>query len=224
MLEVGGSKQHEEQVNRPYLLSIITPAYNEANNLPALYKRLNPVLDSLKLDWEWIIVDDHSSDKTFTLIKELNKTDPRVNGIRFSRNFGSHLAITCGLHHSRGNCAIIMAADLQDPPETLPLLLKAWEEGAKIVFAVRAHREGEKASKVGFSRLFFFLMRFVVGIRELPSTGSDFFLLDQHVVDAFCQFKESNLSILPLITWLGFRQTTITYTKEARAYGRSGWS
>jgi dolichol-phosphate mannosyltransferase len=117
-----------------------------------------------------------------------------------------------------------MAADLQDTPETLPLLLKEWQEGAQVVWAVRARREGEKASKVAFARLYYFIMRHVVGIKELPSTGSDFFLVDRRVVDAFCQFKESNVSILALFTWMGFHQETIIYTKQAREHGRSGWS
>lgn len=206
------------------LLSVVTPAYNEAENLPLLYERLSQVLDSLNLDWEWVIVEDHSSDATFAVIADLARHDPRVYGIRFARNFGSHTAITCGLQHAHGDCAVILAADLQDPPEAVPALLTEWLTGAQVVWAVRARREGEKLSTIGFARLYYLLMRRLVGLNEMPTTGADFFLIDRRVVDAFRQFGESNVSILALITWMGFRQATITYDKKARLYGRSGWN
>ena len=218
------SKQCEEQIHKNILLSVVTPSYNEADNLPLLYERLCHVLQSLQLDWEWIVVDDHSSNRTLSIIQALAKKDTRVRGLRFSRNFGSNIANTCGLQHASGACAIVMAADLQDSPETLPLLFKEWQDGAQVVWAVRARREYRETSKVAFARLYYFLMRHVIGIRWMPSSGSDFFLVDRRVLDAFCQFKESNESVLALITWMGFRQETITYTKQARAHGRSGWS
>jgi dolichol-phosphate mannosyltransferase len=117
-----------------------------------------------------------------------------------------------------------MAADLQDPPEILPKLFSRWQEGIQVVWAVRARREGEKASTRGFSRLYYLLMRNIVGIKEIPATGADFFLLDRQVVDAFRQFGETNVSIMALITWMGFRQASITYDKQTRLHGRSGWS
>ncbi|WP_051470035.1 glycosyltransferase family 2 protein [Fischerella sp. PCC 9605] len=206
------------------LLSVVTPAYNEADNLPLLYERLSQVLDSLTLDWEWIIVDDHSADDTFAAIADLAKQDSRVHGIRFSRNFGSHTAMTCGLHYAQGDCAVIMAADLQDPPETLPDLLTEWQRGAQIVWAVRRRRVGEKASKAGFAQLYYFLMRHVVGMKQMPATGADFFLVDRRVMEALRYFGESNVSIMALITWMGFRQAYIAYDRRVRPHGRSGWS
>ena len=206
------------------LLSIVTPAYNESKNLPLLYERLASVLNSLEIDWEWIVVDDHSADATFVTVAELAQRDPRVRAVRFARNFGSHTAITCGLHMARGDCAAIMAADLQDPPETLPELLGAWQGGAQVVWAVRGKREGETLSTRGFARLYYWLMRRLIGIREMPATGADFFLVDRRVLDAFRQFGEANVSILALITWMGFRQSAITYEKQARVHGESGWT
>ncbi|MBI5602441.1 MAG: glycosyltransferase family 2 protein [Deltaproteobacteria bacterium] len=204
-------------------LSLVTPAFNEAENLPVLYDRLSKILKALNLEWEWLIIDDHSADDTFGVITYLAKQDTRVHGIRLSRNFGSHMAITCGLQRAKGTGVIIMAADLQDPPETLPALLEKWRNGAQVVWAVRRLREGEKSSKVGFSRLYYFLMRRITGIKDIPATGADFFLVDRTVVNAFREFSERNVSIMALITWMGFRQDYIYYDKQARKFGRSGW-
>jgi glycosyltransferase involved in cell wall biosynthesis len=212
------------QVKLRPLVSIVTPAYNEERNLPILYERLSRALASVDIDWELIVIDDHSSDRTFAVVAEIASRDSRVHALRFARNFGSHTGITCGLHHARGDCAVIMAADLQDPPESLPQLLDEWSSGARVVWAVRGRREGEKLSTLGFSRLYYLIMRKVVGIKEMPATGADFFLIDRCVIDALRQFNESNVSIMALITWMGFRQTAITYNKQARLYGRSGWT
>lgn len=206
------------------MISIVTPAYNEAANLPLLYQRLCATLESIGLDWEWIVIDDHSTDSTYQVVSELIEKDQRISAWRFARNFGSHMAITCGLQQARGECAAVLASDLQDPPETIPALLEKWRSGAQIVWAKREHREGTTASSQGFSRLYYFLMRHIVGIKQMPATGADFFLLDRQVINAFLQFKESNVSMFALITWMGFNQATITYDKRPRVHGRSGWT
>ena len=206
------------------LLSIVTPAFNESLNLPVLHGRLCEVLDGAKIDWEWLVVDDHSSDTTFDVLRQMAASDARVRGIRFARNSGSHAAITCGLHAVRGRCAAILAADLQDPPEVLPSLFDQWQKGGQVVWAVRNARAGEKASTVAFSRLYYWAMRRIAGLPQMPASGADFLLIDRRVVDAFRQFGEANVSLLALITWMGFRQRTIEYTKQARLHGRSGWN
>jgi dolichol-phosphate mannosyltransferase len=222
--QVEFSERYEFKMEQRPFLSVITPAYNEVENLPKLYERLADTLNPMQLDWEWIIVDDHSSDQTFAVINELADHDKRIRGYRFARNFGAHKAITFGMHNAKGNCAAIMAADLQDPPETLPLLLEKWKDGSQVVWAVRAQREGEKASTIGFSRVYYWLMRNVVGINDMPATGADFFLIDRRVIDALSEFAENNTSLLALITWMGFRQSEILYDKQARLYGSSGWN
>jgi polyisoprenyl-phosphate glycosyltransferase len=209
--------------DRPWL-SIVTPAFNEAANLPLLHQRLAAVLDDDDPDWEWLVVDDHSADGTFDVVTALAARDPRVRGFRLARNVGSHTAIACGMHHARGRCAAIMAADLQDPPETLPALLAEWRRGSQIVWAVRARRPGETAGTRGFARLYYSLMRTVVGMKDLPATGADFFLADRAVLDAFGLFRETNVSLFALLSWMGFRQTAVAYDKQPRAHGRSGWS
>lgn len=206
------------------LVSIITPAYNEALNVPLLYERLKGVLNSLGENWEWLVVDDHSRDTTFEVASALAEHDRRVRVFRFSRNYGSHTAILCGLDHARGDCVVVMAADLQDPPETIPQLVSRWRGGEHIVWAVRNRREGEKRAYLFFARLYYAIMRYVVGLRDMPTTGADFFLADRKVVDALRLFREANASLMALIHWMGFRQGFITYDKRARERGRSGWN
>ncbi len=217
---------NEPQIRRTnaVVLSIITPAYNEAENLPSLYERLVKVMDGLAVSWEWVIVDDHSHDQTFKVIQALADSDLRIRGIRFSRNFGSHIAMIAGMELSQGSASVIMASDLQDPPEVIPNLLDKWSEGNAVVYAVRENREGHKGSAALFSRFYYFLMREIIGFKEMPATGADFFLLDRKVMNELVQLKEINLSILPLITWMGFTQASVAYTKQARQRGRSGWN
>ncbi|MBM41326.1 MAG: glycosyltransferase [Acidobacteria bacterium] len=205
-------------------ISFVSPAYREPKNLPVLYDRIKAVMDRLGRTWEWIIVDDHSPDETFDIITQLAAADPRVRGVRLARNYSSHTAITCGLHQAAGACAVVLAADLQDPPEIVPELIEPWERGAQVVWAVRGKRLGEKRRTVFFARLFYILVRNFVGMKEMPATGADFFLLDRRAIDGFCQFGETNVHILALITWMGFRQETIVYTKQARLHGKSAFN
>jgi dolichol-phosphate mannosyltransferase len=205
------------------MISIVTPAFNEAANLPALYERLVAAMREVGGDWEWIVVDDHSRDDTFAVIEALALRDARVRGFRLSRNSGSHVAITCGLHQVDADAAVMMAADLQDPPETLATMVARWRQGAQVVWATRRVQPGE-ASHRGFAALYYWTMRRLVGMTEMPARGADFFLLDRVVVDAFRRFSERNVSVLALITWLGFRQDFVEYDKQPRLSGQSGWT
>jgi dolichol-phosphate mannosyltransferase len=205
------------------MLSILTPAFNESANLDALYARIAGTMASLREEWEWLVVDDHSTDDTFAVITRLAHADPRVRGVRLARNSGSHVAITCGLHHVRGAAAVMMAADLQDPPETLGAMLERWRAGANVVWATRRVQPGDR-SHAGFAAIYYWIMRRVVGMREMPARGADFFLADRTVLDAFRRFPERSVSVLALITHLGFRQEYIEYDKRPRAAGRSGWT
>lgn len=223
MSDQAKATQPDDVSARP-LVSIVTPAFNEAPNLKELHKRLIQVMDGLEVDWEWLIIDDHSPDGTFDFIRIAAGADPRVRGLRLSRNSGSHTALTCGLHHAAGQAVIIMAADLQDPPETIPELIERWQEGNQVVWAVRGARLGESASKKAASKLYYFIMRRLVGLKEMPPTGADFLLMDRAVVDAFSRFREQHVSILALISWMGFRQTEVRYDKQPRLHGVSGWS
>jgi glycosyltransferase involved in cell wall biosynthesis len=204
-------------------LSIITPAFNEAINLPLLYERLAAVMAGRHDDWEWVIVDDHSRDRTFAVVEELALRDARVRGLRLARNSGSHVAITCALHHVTGDAAALLAADLQDPPDLLAEMLERWRNGAQVVWAVRRQRPGEPHHQ-GFAAIYYWIMRRLVGLSEMPARGADFFLIDRAVIEAFCKSAERNVSVFALLTWLGFRQEYIEYDKQQRVHGQSGWT
>lgn len=218
------SPAREVGVRNTLSLTIVTPAYEEAANLPIFYERLRAVLDGMHARWEWIVVDDHSGDGTPSVLAEIAVTDARVRAFRLSRNFGSHTAITCGLNHAREACAIVMAADLQDPPEEIPALVAEWQRGADIVWAVRGEREGETLSRLVYSHMYYGLMRRMKALRNMPATGADFFLMDRQVIEAFNGFRESHFSVMGLVTWIGFRQARVTYTKQRRLHGRSSWN
>jgi len=227
MMQAHGAAQRyigvdDGQRERPFL-SVVTPAFNESTNLPLLYARLTQVLGNLHGGWEWIVVDDHSADQTFETLSGLAHGDGRVRGVRFARNSGSHEAIAYGLRIAAGEVGVVLAADLQDPPELIPRLVEEWQNGAHVVWAARSRQVGERG---GFTagHAYYALMRHILGFKSMPSAGADFFLLDRIVLDALSQFTESNASILALITWMGYRQTTVTYDKAERQHGRSGWS
>ncbi|MBN1269872.1 MAG: glycosyltransferase family 2 protein [Kiritimatiellae bacterium] len=217
-------REHATRGRGEVLVSVVTPAYNEEGSLQELYERLKAVLDDVTSAWEWIVVDDHSADGTFRMLRDISAKDARVRGFRLARNCGAHAAVTCGLHRARGGCAIVMASDLQDPPEKVADMLTEWREGAQVVWAVRSSRGGEPASKVSLARLYYAMMRRLVGLPEMSATGADFFLVDRCVLDAFRRFPERNVDVVVLITWMGFRSSFIEYDKKAREHGRSGWT
>lgn len=204
-------------------LSIVVPCFREAENIPVLYRRIRDALAQHGIDWELIAVDDHSPDDTFEAAAALAATDPRVKVVRLSRNSGSHLASLCGIELARGEAAVVMAADLQDPPEILIEMIRHWRAGDQVVWACRRQREGVGAWSRLLSRVYYRLLSRLVPTETLPPQGADFFLLDRKVVDALAQCRESNFSILALILWLGFRQGQIAYDKQARLHGRSSW-
>lgn len=203
---------------------LITPAFNEAENLPLLYERVHAVMDETGEDWEWIIVDDSSDDRTYPKLCELAEKDPKIAAVRLSRNSGSHLAIRCGLQYARCDCAVVMAADLQDPPEIIPRLLAEWREGAQVVWGERERSSDESWGYKLSAKIYYGMMRGLVGIKSLPPKGADVILLDAKVIESLRAFRESNVSLFALVGWLGFRHATVAYTKQPRQFGRSGWT
>jgi polyisoprenyl-phosphate glycosyltransferase len=206
------------------VLSLVTPAFNEAGNLSELYRRIVAALAPLNLAWEWIVVDDHSRDDTFAALADLARADRRVVGVRLARNGGAHAAILCGLARARGEAAIVLAADLEDPPEEIARLVDAWRAGAEIVWAARRARPGRSLLERAGSRLFHTALRRMAGLDHLPPSGADFFLAGRRVLEALKETRERNLNVMALLAWLGFRQAAIEYDKGERAHGRSGWT
>lgn len=210
--------------NQRPTLSVIVPCFNEELNLPILCDRVRGVLDGHGLDWELIAIDDHSGDHTFEVASDLAAQDGRVRALRLARNVGSHVALMCGLDHALGRAAVLIAADMQDPPEIILELLQRWEQGDQVVWAVRTARKGVGSVEGTFSRLFHKVMTRTIGNGDLAGHGADVFLIDRTAIDALVRCRESNLSLFSLLAWLGFRQSTVPYVKEERYYGRSGWT
>jgi dolichol-phosphate mannosyltransferase len=207
-------------------VSLVFPMFNEGENIDALRRRLQSALQSLSdYSFEIILVDDHSTDDTRARALSWVQADPRVRYIRLSRNFGSHAAIVAGLHAAAGDCAVFLAADLQDPPELIPRMLERWSAGDSVVWAVRNGNGSSQGSWGGrlSSRLFWRLMR--AGARDaVPPAPADFALLDRRVIHAYGRIRSRNDSLISTIAWLGFQQSCVPYQKAARDRGRSGWT
>jgi len=205
-------------------LAVVIPVYNEEENLTVLYERLLAVLSRCDdVNASVIFVDDHSTDRTPEILGSLATRDSRIKWLRLSRNSGSHTACAAGLEHSNADAVIVMAADLQDPPELITQLLEKHGKGFQIVWAARKKREGESWFTIAASRCFYWLMNRLTDIRQ-PPDGADVFLVDRRAVEAFRQMPERNLSLFLVFSWLGFRQASISYVKEARRAGESKWT
>lgn len=206
-------------------ISVVIPAYNEALNIKNTIDNVINVLNNLDIkDYEIIIIDDHSSDGTFELIKSLNY--PNIVCYRLSRNLGSHIALRAGLFHSKGDTVLCMAADGQDDPNCLGEMLEKWEKGAKVIWALRQNRDNETFMIKSTAKIFYILLSWLVDeeYNKIDLYHADFPLLDRVVVDAINQCRERNSSLFGLIVWLGFSQDTVEYNRRKRAIGHSKWT
>jgi UDP-glucose 4-epimerase len=206
------------------VITVIIPTYDEEANLKALYERLSAVAaDSPRYEFEFLFVDDGSKDATPEILAALRARDPRVKAVRFSRNFGSHAACLAGLTEAHGDVLVILAADLQDPPELIPEMLAKMETGSDIVLAVRDQREDSWLT-VKMANLYHRLMR-RYAIPTWPSHGADMVMLRRPVRDVLIRWRQKkNTSIFAQMLWSGFRQGTVFYAKQRRYAGTSKWS
>ncbi len=202
------------------LLSIVVPAFNEADNLVLLYERIAAAMAKLNLDWELVLVDDGSEDGSSDVMRELHAGDPRVKALFLSRNFGHEAASTAGLDAAQGDATVLMDADLQDPPELIATLVEKWREGYDIVSAQRATRKGESLFKKATAFLFYRLMDSLVGW-HLPADAGDFRLVIRPALDAFLRCRERNRFVRALVAWTGFRQATVPFERATRHAGET---
>ncbi|MCK5014122.1 MAG: glycosyltransferase [Candidatus Omnitrophica bacterium] len=206
------------------MISLIFPTFNEEENLKELYSQISAVIDRIKEhEFELVFVDDGSTDKTPEILRQFHEKDNRIKAIRFTRNYGSHAALAAGLIHCKGDCAINMSADLQDPPELIVKLLQKWNKPAKIIWGIRAKREGETMHKKFFAGFYYLLMNWLTDV-TVPPSGADVFLIDRCVINAYKEMKEKHTSVFMVLAWLGFSQDSITYVKKMRQRGLSKWT
>jgi dolichol-phosphate mannosyltransferase len=209
-------------VTKPKLSVIIPVYYNEAS-LEELYARVAKLADTHpSVDFEILFVDDGSGDRSYEVIRRIASVDERVVAVKLSRNFGSFNACLAGLTRVSGDCAVIISADLQDPPELIGEMYERWLEGNKVVMAVRARRE-ESFFKVLFARMYYRVFRALVD-NAMPRGGFDFVLIDRLVVDNLAAMREKNTTLMGLILWSGFKRVEIPYTRMRRKHGRSRWT
>lgn len=206
------------------LLSAIVPCYNEELVLPLFYREFVQVMSGIPdMDYELILVDDGSSDRTLEVIKELSSNNPKVKYVSFSRNFGKEAAIYAGLQHGKGDYFTLMDADLQDPPSLLPEMLEAIREGYDHIATRRSTREGEPAIRSFFARSFYRLIN-RISDTEIVDGARDFRLMKKEVVDAILELPENNRFSKGIFEWVGFRTKWISYTNVERIAGETKWS
>jgi len=199
-------------------LSVIFPIYNEESVLPHLYERALSVLVKLGLDYEIIFVNDSSSDRSLEILQGFNQINPKVKILSFSRNFGHQMAITAGLHFSRGDAVIILDGDLQDPPEIIPQFLEKWREGYQVVYAVRATRKDPLPMRILY-KMYYRLLK-AISKTEIPLDSGDCCLIDHKVVNLINSIPERNRFVRGLRSWVGFRQAGIRYDRDKRFAGK----
>lgn len=206
------------------LVSIVVPVFNEEGNLPRFHDELSGVMLAIAdCDWELVFVDDGSRDRSFGLLEELRTRDHRVTALRFARNFGSHVAIAAGVDYCRGDCAVIMAADLQDPPAVLREFIGRWREGYDVVWGARTGRDDGVLRAWLMKAFYAAVRRFAIPTYPTGGTGS-FCLISRKVIETFRQCTERNRLTFGLIAWSGFREIQVPYHRPPREAGSSSWT
>jgi dolichol-phosphate mannosyltransferase len=205
----------------PTLLSVVAPVYDEEELVEAFVRRATASIADY--DFELVLVDDGSKDKTPEILDRLADEDHRVRVIHLSRNFGHQAALTAGLEHASGDVVAMIDADLQDPPELIPEMVRLWQQGSDVVYAVRREREGETAFKLATASWFYKLFRQLAQVDLEPNSG-DFRLLDRRALDALLSMTERSRFLRGMTVWVGFSQTAVSYERDARAAGETKYT
>lgn len=205
-------------------VSIIIPAYNEEESLEMLYKRLKKLIDSnSNYEFEILFVNDGSKDNTINVIKKLRENDNRICYVDLARNFGKEAAMIAGLDYITGDCAIFMDADLQDPPELVPELLKYWEQGYDDVYAKRTSRKGETLLKKFTSKMYYKVLQSLTNVEIQKDTG-DFRLLDKRCVNVLKNMRESQRCSKSMFSWIGYKKKEVPFVRDPRVAGKTKWN
>lgn len=202
-------------------ISVVVPMYYEEEVANECYNRLNKVLTSIpNYEHEIIFINDGSKDKTLSILEEIANQDNNVKIISFSRNFGHQCAVTAGLKYTTGDAIVIIDADLQDPPELIPEMLKLWEQGYEVIYGKRKTRDGESKFKLLTAKMFYQTLNALSDV-EIPKDTGDFRLIDKKVVDVVNSLPEHNKFLRGLMSWVGFNQTPFEYERKERFAGKT---
>ncbi|WP_449427485.1 glycosyltransferase family 2 protein [Rhodanobacter umsongensis] len=204
-------------------LTIVVPAYNESAVLALFHQRLHKVLETLPLETSVLYVDDGSRDATWSIIESLVAADPRTGALKLSRNFGKEAALTAGLDAVTADAAVVIDADLQDPPELIPALVEQWQAGYDVVYATRSARQGESGFK-RFTAAAFYRSMERLSDTAIPRDTGDFRLLSRRALDALGQLRERQRFMKGLFSWIGYRQTAVEYLRDPRLAGETKWN
>jgi dolichol-phosphate mannosyltransferase len=211
------------QVKTP-IVTVVTPVFNEAENLPLFIDAVTRTLLSCSdCHFRVLFVDDGSRDESWRVISEICRRDPRFRGLRLSRNYGAHIALMAGIENARSEAVATLCCDLQDPPEVLLEFVKRWRAGARIVWGRRRTRV-DRRWRILTSNLFAGLLRRYAMPRHSKFATGSFFLIDRQIVECFLQFREQHRVTFALVAWTGFDQDVVEYDRRPRRNGRSGWS
>jgi dolichol-phosphate mannosyltransferase len=205
------------------MISIIVPCYNEEKTIETFYNAITVEMDKLKEEFEVIFINDGSKDKTKEIATEICNKDTRIKLISFSRNFGQQAAIIAGLRNCKGDCALELDVDLQDPVEVIPEMLKLWREGYEVIHGRRKKRAGESIFKKATAYMYYkFLAK--INEREIPRNTGDFKLYDRKVVDTICALPEHDKYLRGLAAWVGFKQTFVDFDRKERSAGETHYT
>ena len=205
-------------------VSIIIPTYNEEDALPYLIKRLKNVIEKVEnYQFEILFINDGSKDKTLELIKKYREEDKRISYVDFSRNFGKETAMIAGFDYVTGDCAIVLDADLQDPPELILDMIKYWEKGYDDVYAQRRTRKGETWLKKITSKLYYNVLQTLTKVEIQKDTG-DFRLLDRRCINALKKMRETGRNSKSMFSWIGYKKKAILYDRDPRIAGKTKWN
>ena len=205
-------------------ITILVPVYNEESVLPQLFKRLDEFIKNTpNYQFEFLFINDGSTDKSFSIITEQSKKDPRISYINLSRNFGKEIAMIAGIDHVKSDALVIIDADLQDPPELIQEMISYWEDGYDDVYARRNNRQGETWLKKKTSQWYYRILQKSTNIPIQVDTG-DFRLLDRRCIEALQKFRESQRNTKAIFSWIGYKKKGIFYNRDPRLAGQTKWN